>query len=281
MRDQAPDRAPYRDPYRDPYLQALAIDDTLPIDPEAKRLWLDDLQNPLRWTVLPVLQATFACVLHVTWLLKRLSPIDVRAPRLLQALICWFCEHFVSPEANVLILRHFATESNLLNFLIDNTPGANVEPVDLYPETVAAMHQASFVDHDQELFRTIRELGSWTRPEVGALRWDHWRDLQIDPAVGRRKLLRILDFETAHVLFMSLFCLLLTKREYQAAINGFSLDHSIAFRIAHLIGDPTVPELAYNKHPLYLVGPWNLTQRFLMLGFFTEYVHARLLQLRP
>ena len=37
---------------------------------------------------------------------------------------------------------------------------------------------------------------------------------------------------------------------------------------------------AYNKYPLYLVGPWNLAQRFLMHGFFTEHLHARLEQLR-
>ena len=47
-----------------------------------------------------------------------------------------------------------------------------------------------------------------------------------------------------------------------------------------MIGDPTLVEYAYNKHPLYLVGPWNLGQRFLMHGFFTEYLHARLEQER-
>ena len=38
--------------------------------------------------------------------------------------------------------------------------------------------------------------------------------------------------------------------------------------------------MAYNKYPHYLVGPWNLGQRFLMHGFFTEYVHARLEEAR-
>jgi hypothetical protein len=47
-----------------------------------------------------------------------------------------------------------------------------------------------------------------------------------------------------------------------------------------MVGDPTLVELAYNKYPLYLVGPWNLGQRFLMHGFFTEYLHARLEELR-
>jgi hypothetical protein len=80
--------------------------------------------------------------------------------------------------------------------------------------------------------------------------------------------------------FRGVLRLLLSAEEYRDSINGFDLDQSIAIRIGRMIGDPTLAELAYNKHPLYLVGPWNLSQRFLMHGFFTEYVHGRLQELR-
>jgi hypothetical protein len=79
---------------------------------------------------------------------------------------------------------------------------------------------------------------------------------------------------------MCFFCFLLTAEEYRDAINGFNLDQSIAIRIGHLIGDASVNEMAFNKYPHYLVGPGNLSQRFLMHGFFTEYLHARLEQVR-
>jgi hypothetical protein len=75
---------------------------------------------------------------------------------------------------------------------------------------------------------------------------------------------------------MCLFCLLLTRDEYRDAINGFNLDQGIAIRVGQLINDPSVVEYAYNKFPHYLQGPWNLTQRFFMHGFFTEYLFARL-----
>jgi hypothetical protein len=267
---------------RDPFFAALAADDAVPIDPVAVDLWLRDLQRPLRWWVLPTLAWLLGLSLQVTWFLKRLSPIDLRAHRPLQWLICWFCEHLVTPEANVLLLRHYATESNLLNFLVDNTPGVEVEPVALYPRSLWDMMQATFVDHDQELFRTIAGLGRFDPRglPLETLRWDHWRPIDLDPRAGEARWTRFLDFETAHVLFMGLFCLLLTKREYQAAINGFAFDQSIATRVAKMIGDPTVVDMVYNKYPLYLVGPWNLTQRFLMHGFFTEYLYARLERLR-
>ena len=51
-------------------------------------------------------------------------------------------------------------------------------------------------------------------------------------------------------------------------------------RLPLSIGDPTLAEMAYNKYPHYLVGPWNLSQRFLMHGFFTEHLHARLERVR-
>lgn len=264
-------------PERSAYLQAIANDRSLPIDPEAVALWLRDLDNPLRWSVRPLLQAAFAVLLHVTWFVKRLPLPQFRAHRVLQWTICWFCRHFVSPEANRLILRHFATESNLLNFLRDNTPGAQGAPVALYPRTIAELHVATFVDHDQELFRVMRDVGPHPAADRPAERldWTHWRPLDL-PAEPARRVTQVVDFETAHALFMCLFCLLLTRDEYRDAINGFNLDQSIALRIGALLGDPTLAELAYNKFPLYPVGPGNLTQRFLMHGFFTEHLHALL-----
>ena len=270
-------------PRRSPYLQALAVDNTLPIDPVAVDLWLRDIANPLRWSVRPLLQFVFAILLHLTWALKRLPLPQFRAHRLLQRLICWFCRNAVSPEANLLILRHFATESNILNFLRDNCNADEVTPLRLYPVKTDDLLEHTFVRHDQELFRMIHELGRWddTGPRPpGELKWTNWRPLTLDPGSLRRKVTQLLDFETAHALFMCLFCFLLTAEEYRDSINGFNLDQSIAIRIGRMIGDPYLAELAYNKHPLYLVGPGNLSQRFLMHGFFTEYLHGRLERLR-
>jgi hypothetical protein len=270
-------------PRRSPYLQAIAVDNTLPIDPVAVDLWLRDIDNPLRWIVRPVLQFVFAILLHVTWALKRLPLPQFRAHRLLQRLICWFCRNAVTPEANLLILRHFATESNILNFLRDNSNADEVAPLRLYPAKTDDLLEHTFVRHDQELFRMIHELGRWddTGPKPpGELQWTNWRPLALDPGSLPRKVSQVLDFETAHALFMCLFCFLLTAEEYRDSINGFNLDQSIAIRIGRMVGDPDLAELAYNKHPLYLVGPWNLSQRFLMHGFFTEYLHGRLERLR-
>jgi hypothetical protein len=269
---------------RSPLLQAVAVDNSIPISPLAAELWLKDVENPLRWGVRPLLQFLFAVLLHIVWFLKRLPLPQFRAHVLLQRTICGFCTSFVSPEANRLILRHFATESNILNFLRDNTVVAAVEPIALYPQQIDDMRRYSFVNHDQELFRVMRELGPFDRPKrprpAAELKWDHWRPIDERLGDAPRRFTQVVDFETSHALFMCLFCLLLTAEEYRDSINGFNLDQSIAVRIAAIVGDPGIVEMAYNKYPFYLVGPWNLGQRFLMHGFFTEYLHQRLEEIR-
>ena len=266
------------------FLEALAFDNSLPIEPKAVDLWLADLKNPMRWTVRPVLQIVFAVLLHIVWFFKRLPLPQFSAHSLLQKVICWFCRNFVSVEANQLILRHYATESNVLNFLADNSPGDSPTRVSLYPDSVDDMIIDSFVDHDQELFRMIKELGYWEPPikplAKEDLSWENWRSVDTESYVVPAKRTQIFDFESSHALFMCLFCLLLTREEYRDAINGFNLDHSIAIRIGEIVGEPSMVEMAYNKYPMYLVGPWNLGQRFLMHGFFTEYAYAKLESIR-
>lgn len=266
------------------YLQAIKFDNSLPIDEVAVELWLKDLRNPLRWSLRPLLQLIFALLLHITWLLKRLPLPQFSAHKFLQKVICWFCRNLVSIEANLLILRHFATESNILNFLADNAESGDLQRVQLYPKKIDDMIKDSFVDHDQELFRMFKELGYWDAkqdaPSVSDISWQHWQKIDMSEFKIVKKWTQLIDFETAHALFMCLFCLLLKRDEYRDAINGFNLDQSIALRVGNIIGDSSLVEMAYNKYPLYMVGPWNLGQRFLMHGFFTEHLYARLEEFR-
>ncbi len=263
---------------RSAYLNALQFDNSFPIEPSAVNLWLKDLDNPFRWTVRPLLQLIFAVLLHLTWFIKRLPLPQFSAHGALQATICWFCKYFVSHEANLLILRHYATESNLLNFLATNSGKTPPALLRLYPKTIADMRKDSFVKHDQELFRVFAELGYWEQGQSssGKRDWSAWQPINMQHFEVKKRRTQVVDFESAHALFMCLFCLLLTREEYRDAINGFNLDQSIALRLSDILQQPNLAEMAYNKFPLYLVGPWNLSQRFLMHGFFTEYLYAAL-----
>lgn len=260
------------------YLKAIRKDNSLAIDDDAVELWHQDLGNGFRWILRPILQLFFAVLLHLVWFVKRLPLPQFSAHQFLQKTICWFCTHFVSPEANLLILRHFATESNILNFLLENTE--HDYRVNLYPTEINDMLKDSFVEHDQQLFTSFIELGEIQPISDRPLTWQSWQPINMGDFKLKKRATQVLDFETSHALFMCLFCLLLKRDEYRDAINGFNLDQSIALRIGKIIGDDTLVEMAYNKYPQYLVGPWNLGQRFLMHGFFTEHVYAKLESIR-
>ena len=183
---------------RSPFLEAIAVDDAIPIDPVAVELWLTDTHRRSRWIIRPVLQFVFAILLHVTWALKRLPLPQFSAHKFLQKQICFYCNHFVTPEANELILRHFTTESNILNFMQENMQPNEVPALTLYPKTVNDMLRDTFVEHDQELFRMIRDLGPADRsawPKAGEnLKWSQWRTMQIDSSVRKRRWTQVMDF---------------------------------------------------------------------------------------
>tara|TARA_B100000459_G_scaffold60273_1_gene32950 strand:+ start:3119 stop:4036 length:918 start_codon:yes stop_codon:yes gene_type:complete len=263
---------------------ALGGDESLPLDSVAKEYWLKDLQNPLRIIVLPTLKILLSVTLHITYYLKRLSPIQWRAHRFLQWQICFFMKYFVRPEANILILRHFQAESNLLNFVIDNSGKDGVAPVEIYPKEIQDLMVQTFVHHDQGILMTMRDLGqmdtsNWPVKEKD-LSWQNWEPVRIDYGSKKKKWTQFLDFETAHELFKTTFCFWLTAKEYEAAINSFQFDHSVGIRIDEIVGAAHFADLAYNRFPMILVGPTGLSYRFLMHGFFVEHAHAHLEKIR-
>ena len=263
---------------------ALVGDDSLPLDATAKEYWVKDLQNPLRIIILPTLRILLTMTLHITYYVKRLLPIQWKAHRFLQWQICFFMKYFVRPEANVLILRHFQAESNLLNFVIDNSGKKAVEPVLIYPKMIRDLMVQTFVHHDQGVLMTMRDLEQPDRSnwpiEKGDLAWTNWNPIRVDYSVDRKKWTQFLDFETAHELFKTSFCFWLTSKEYEAAINSFQFDHSVGLLIDDIVGAANFADIAYNRFPMIIVGPTGLSYRFLMHGFFVEHVHAHLEKMR-
>jgi len=265
-------------------LDVLVVDDTLPIDKEALGYWIANLKNPLRASVMHLCRFSATCILCLTYFFKRFVPIQFAAHNALQGTICWFMRWFVTPEANLLVLRHFWTESNLINFIISNSNQKNVELAKLYPKKIEDFMEQSFVQHDIVLMNALHDLGTcndepWPIPKE-KLDFSTIRKIEINPDEHEKKWTQFLDFETAHELFKAMFCLLLTADEYERSINSLQFDHTLALRIARITGNPEIATMAYNTFPLFLVGPLRLSQRFVMHGLFTEHLNAYLEQLK-
>jgi hypothetical protein len=267
-------------------LDILEEDDAVPMDPKVRSLWVRNLRSPLRRNVLSLVRIARTLTLYLFYFLRRALPVFLQFsfPGLLQRIICFFMEWFVAPEANYLILNHFWTESNLLNFIIANSRnGRGIEPVALYPARIRDLLTHTFVKHDIAMFNALHDLGpvdreNWPVPP-GKLDFSTMRPpgAEVDPA--QRRWTQFIDFETAHELFKATFCLLLTWEEYERSTTSLQFDHSLAVRIAGIVGDPSLTDLASNRYPLLITGPTGIGRRFILHGLFVEYMHERLVRL--
>lgn len=261
------------------FIRALLSDNSLPMCEEARALWVEDLQNPLRVWLLPLLRVTQTLTLHLIYYLKRLIFLQFSAHRLLQWTINFFLKHFVTPEANALVLRHMWIETQVLNFIISNSKRrAQVTPVTLAPTEIDDMMRDNFILHDRELFRTLAELGDsseeeWPRP---ASEVDFSAIQPITYTLGPRRWTQRIDFETAHELFKTTFCLLLRADEYEAALNSLQFDQSMCRRVGAILGDPHLDQLAYNRLPLVLHHTNAVSERFVYHGVTLEHLYAYL-----
>lgn len=260
----------------------LEKDDTLPIEDSVREAWVINLKHPFRMTVMHVCRLIATTTLCTTYFVKRLIPIQFCAHRTLQGMICWFMKWFVLPEANYLILRHYWTESDIINFVIDNSANKKAEKSTLYPRKINDLVEASFIKHDVVLFNAIYDLGSTKEEkwpvEREKIDYSSIRKVELDPSVTQKRWTQCVDFETAHELFKTSFCLMLKADEYERSINSLQYDQTLALRVARIVNDPELNALVYNNFPLFLVGPLRLSQRFVMHGLFTEHLYAYLVQ---
>ncbi|MEE3720038.1 hypothetical protein V2H45_25195 [Tumidithrix elongata RA019] len=100
----------------------LFLDRAIPLDPLAKAYMLKDLQSWTRnYLLIPIkLVANFLLATIMT--VKRLLPFQFSAYKFMHRAAAFFLNHFVSPEACYLIVRHICLGSNIVNFLIENGP---------------------------------------------------------------------------------------------------------------------------------------------------------------
>jgi hypothetical protein len=262
----------------------LAVDDGLPADPVVLDYWISNLRHSTRLTLLHACRLPATLILCLVYFVKRLIPFQFTAHRFLQATICWFMDWWVTPEANALILRHFWVESNVINFIIANSREKNTERAALYPRTISELKTMTFLQHDIVLLNALYDLGptldeQWPVPR-DELDFSTMREIVLDYDATKRRWCQVLDFETAHELFKTLFCVLVSAEEYERSINSLNLDQTLGLRVSRILEDPWVATMAVNVMPLYFIGPLNISRRFVMHGLFTEHLHEYLQRAR-
>src|SRR5690606_34997470 len=141
---------------------ALYLDRSTPLPDTVKEAWLADSSSASRQYLLPFLRPLARAFIILIQVAKTFLPRKWSHSKLLHRILAWGLEHFVSPEANWLILRHFHLGSQILAFIARNAP-VPVTTTPLEPRCIADLKDEMFVRHDLNLFNFVINLNGAMR----------------------------------------------------------------------------------------------------------------------
>lgn len=263
---------------------ALYIDDAIPLDLLAKTYMIRDLQSWTRNYLLIPIKLTANLLLAIIMTVKRLLPFQFKNYSLMHRSAAFFLEHFVSPEACYLIVRHICTGSNLVNFLIDNGPDPTMQKSELYPRKIADIADNVFVEHDLILYNFVFDYNkakkanpNWLEEvKQRGINYDSIQPPEVEVDVNKRHWLKFLDLESGIELFKVFYSLFLTSDEFARAVMSLQFDENLSFYVSALTGDYRWNHVITNRHPLAPNSPFNAARDLFIHGMVSEYLYRYL-----
>lgn len=257
--------------------EAIFADPSVPLDRAVVRQIIDDQRRPSRRWLYPVAMVLSRVLVTIIRLLKRVLPFRWMPLPTMDFLCVWFLRRCVSPDAVDLLLRHFVIETNLMNFIIRNTP-VSMQPVTLRPESLSELGEQAVVEHDVNVYDVLIALD--VVPLVARDPLD-FRQLDIPPLDAerhRRRLVR-LDIQTA-LCFMNIpFSVALTSDEYRRAVHSMRFDDSFLEILAVITGDDTFRHWKLAGMSLWMDSNVDVPRMVYRHALVCEYAHAQLVKL--
>jgi hypothetical protein len=261
--------------------RALYLDQSTPLPDEVKSAWLADSSSASRQFLLPFLRPLARTFIILFQIVKVFVPRNWSHSGLLHRFLAWGLQHFVSPEANWLILRHFHLGSQVLAFIGANSP-VPVATTPLTPMDIGALKDHTFLKHDLNLFNFVIRLNTALREKGLELCKPEHVDFSMirDPGLKLEDMphgkLNFLDLQSAIELFTPLYQLMLTDNDFWRAANSLQLDETIGIYAATLLAAPEHLVLVNNKHPLVPLSTLRAGYRLVIHGLSTEMLHSLL-----
>jgi hypothetical protein len=261
---------------------ALYLDQSVPMADQAKRAWLEDLSSTNRQFVLPFTRPFARLSVALMQVLKLVLP-HVQSSKLLHDLLAWNMKYFLTPQANLLVMRHFHLGTEILRFIADNA-GVEIETTPLRPQRLEDVREHLFLQHDLNLFNFVIQLNHKLREQGRELtppaRLD-FNAISVAPPqleAFPERWTNIVDLESAIELYTPMYQLLLSDRAFWRSSISLQLDETVALYVSRLLGVPTIVALANNKHPLVPLTTLRTGFRLVLHGLSTELLHALLVQ---
>ncbi|HLL00796.1 MAG TPA: hypothetical protein VK539_09430 [Myxococcaceae bacterium] len=269
-----------RDP--DPWV-ALFLDRSLPMNERTKATMLVDQRSRARQFLLPAIRPLARLLIILFQIMKIFVSNRFTSSKLLHRLLSWGLKHFVSPEANYLILRHFHVGSEILDFIARNTKELGLPTNPIRPTNLDHVKDEIFLNHDLNLYnfvirlnRALRDQGKTLAPPAKLDFSGLSDDFPIEEMP--RGWTNILDLQSAIEIFTPMYQLFLTDRDFWRASNSLQLDETIAIYVATILQAPGLVALVNNRHPMVPLTTMRAGFRLMLHGLSAESLHGFLVE---
>jgi len=190
----------------------------------------------------------------------------------LHRLIYWGLKNFASPEANILILRHFTIATELLGFIKANAGPVKIDSWPLTPKSLEDLKDNVFLQHDLNIYNFIIQLNTSLREQNRDLMpvekpdFSMISDEPLKLAPMPRGRLNIIDVQTAVEAYTPMYALFLPREDFVRAANSLQLDEVVAIYIAKILGTDYHLAFMKNGHPLVPLSTLQAGYRLMMHG---------------
>lgn len=270
-----------RDP--NPWL-AMYLDSSIPMNDKAKQaLVLDNDSRSGKW-LMPFIIVWSKITIFFIHIFKFFFPRILNSSKVLHRMLAWGLRRWVSPEANLLIFRHFHCGSEIVEFVAANIDGVETKTVPLKPNDFEDVKDDLFLNHDLNLYNFIINLNREMTEKGIQITEKNDIDLRMISTNGFKMIdfpkgwTNILDLRSAIEVFTPFYQLFLTKNDFYRASNSLQLDETIGIYSAKILGSPAHLGLLNNKHPLVPQSTYGASYRLVLHGLASEELHAILVQ---
>jgi hypothetical protein len=272
-----------RDP--NPWL-ALYLDDSIPMNQTTKVALMRDNASKSARYLLSLVQLWSKVTMFFIHIFKFFFPKMINSSRTLHRLLAWGLKHFVSPDANLLIFRHFHVGTEILQFIAGNIPEVELVGNPLKPKDFEDVKDDLFLIHDLNLYNFVinlnhqlKEKGVGIQPPA-ELNLEMVTEDQFDHIEFPKRWTNILDLRSSIELFTPFYQLFLTSNDFIRASNSLQLDETIAIYASQLLQTPAHLGLVNNKHPMVPATTYSAAYRLVLHGLAAETLHEVLVKMK-
>lgn len=278
-----PDQHDSRDP--NPWL-AMYLDSSIPMNEATKRALMRDNNSRSARYLLPFVRFFSKISMFFIHGFKFIFPRLINSSKILHRLLAWGLRRFVSPDANLLIFRHFHVGSEIMEFIAKNVEGVDVTTSPLKPKDFKDIHDDMFLKHDLNLYNFVINLNKQLREKNIPVRGKKELDLsmitvdQFDHIKFPEKWTNFVDLRSAIELFTPVYQLFLTSNDFVRASNSLQLDETIGIYTSQILNSPAHLGLVNNKHPMVPETTYSAAYRLVLHGLAAETLHRILVNIK-